>query len=185
MAAHPHHGFRAFFKTDANIPLIRNVLQAIAIGKNLTTGKPMIECFTPNSPTYCFACSVTPSQDLAATAAAFPEHGLVALCPLFWTLPTFPTLQSCPAVIGRRGHLHFADDGFAFVYTKFGTLLQELVHLYNPLDAGGEEVYTAQASIELAARKCLGNAANWAFYASAVVADDHTPVHRRKSWRQH
>ncbi|KAL9007744.1 MAG: hypothetical protein Q9173_007054, partial [Seirophora scorigena] len=111
---------------------------------------------------------------------AWPQHGIVALCPGAFTFPAFPSRASCPRVVSEhhRGggaggsREKFVDEGLGFAQTLFGVLVHELVHLYNPLDDGVEgEVYTVQGCAELGRKKSLGNAANWHYFAS-----DDAPV---------
>ncbi|KAL8829307.1 MAG: hypothetical protein Q9170_006228 [Blastenia crenularia] len=173
------HGFRTFFKSNTNLPLAKKVFRAIADGQNLETGKPAIECLSPeNLPedlmgTYRMLC--VPARGMKAQqAAALPGFGVVAICPLFWkdAFADFPENDDCIEVGGRRGRRRFLERGGALGDTRFSALVHELVHLYNPMDAASKvrEVYDAQECVELDARRSVGNAENWAYYADSVVA---------------
>ena len=167
------HGFRAFLKSNANVPVVREVFQAIANGSDVKTYKPMIECLSPEGLTpeqlavYRMLCATRPGFE-AVSAGALPIHGLVCLCPYFWTHAAFPEVDDCPTVSGRRGQRRFVDDDGGFGETQFAVLVHELVHLYNPIDGGLEyaEVYSAQECVELDARQSVRNAENWALYAA-------------------
>ena len=169
------YGVRTFLKTNTNAKMARGIFQAIADGRDLEFGQPVIGCLSPHNLTpsqeaiYNMSCVDHPN--LVVAAAAFPRHGLVALCPEFWTLETFPEHDDCPAIGGRRGRRHFEDLGMGLTRTKFAALLHELIHLYNPLeDYEDPEEYSAEGCMELDAHKSIRNAGNLAFYASSKTA---------------
>ena len=169
------HGFPTFLKSNIHLPIIRNTLRAISDGEELKTGKTTIECSNPYDRTpgkldmYNMACFERPQ--FPVVASAFPDHGLVVLCPDFWTLKAFPNIDDCPAVSGRRRHRKFVEYGSGLIYSQFASLLHELIHLYNPVDGGLElgEVYTAQDCTNLDSRKSIRNAGNWALYAAGEL----------------
>ena len=172
------HGVRTFLKTNDNAKAATKIFQAIADGRDLELGQPVIGCLSPAflTPTqesiYNMSCVDHPK--LVVAAAAFPRHGLVALCPEFWTLEDFPVHDGCPAVGGRRGRREFEDLGLGLTRTKFAALLHELVHLYNPLeDFESPEEYSAEGCMELDAHRSIRNAGNLALYAASK-----TPFHR-------
>lgn len=169
------HGFRTFLKSNGNLPLVSKTLRAISDGKDLKTGRPMIECPNPDDmapeklATYKMACFGQPESPLAASA--LPYHGVVVLCPSFWTFKAFPSMDDCPAVSGRRGHKEFVEYGSGLIYNQFAVLVHELVHLYNPVDQEFElgEVYSAQECTNLNSRRSVRNANNWALYAAGEL----------------
>ncbi|KAL8714658.1 MAG: hypothetical protein Q9220_001607 [cf. Caloplaca sp. 1 TL-2023] len=171
------HGYRSFFKTNANLPLAKQVFRAIADGRPLKTGNPVIECLTLDSAstpqmvsTYNMLCTPQPGQK-PQHAAVVPRHGVVALCPNFWKNPHFPGESNCLSVVGRRGKRKFMETGESLGDTRFSILLHELVHLYNPLDSAARtaEVYEAQQCVDLDEHASVANAENWAYYAACAT----------------
>ncbi|KAI4219197.1 MAG: hypothetical protein L6R36_008500 [Xanthoria steineri] len=175
------HGFRAFFKSNTNLRLAKQVFQAIARGQNLTVGAttkpPVLECASPAFRTgvyqevYRMVC--TPAGRKPSHAAGLPLDGTVILCPEFWKEERdFPGEEDCPVVEGRRRNRKFMDSGWGLRDTKFAILVHELVHLYNPLDAAAKtaEKYRAQDCVDLGVQESVGNAENWALYAASAAA---------------
>lgn len=166
------HGVRTFLKTNNNAKVTKKVFQAIADGRDLEFGQPVIACLSPDNLTpsqeTLFNMSCLDHPKLVVAAAAFPKHGIVALCPEFWRLEAFPDHDGCPVVGGRRGRRQFEDLGLGLIRTKFAALLHELVHLYNPLQTFEDpEEYSAEGCMELSAHKSIRNAGNLAFYAAS------------------
>ncbi|KAL9029320.1 MAG: hypothetical protein Q9196_002426 [Gyalolechia fulgens] len=168
------HGFSTFFKSNANRPIARQVYRAIADGKDLPTGKPVIECASPDVGyteeqyrTFLLLCDPHPPLFQSKQAAAVVEHGTVVLCPTFWDSDDFPGIDDCVPIGGRRGRKRFLASGASLGNTKYSVLLHELMHLYNPLDGANrtDEVYDIQRCAELDADQSVANAENWAFYA--------------------
>ena len=167
-----HHGVRTFLKTNENAEMARKIFQDIADGQDLHFGPPVIGCLRSENLTpeqeIIFKQSCVDHPNLTISAATFPTSGLIALCPEFWKLETFPVHEDCPAVSGRRGHRKFDDLGLGLTSTKFAVLLHELTHLYNPLeDFEDPEVYTAEGCLQLDAQKSISNAGNLAIYAAS------------------
>ncbi|KAI4199074.1 MAG: hypothetical protein LQ348_001941, partial [Seirophora lacunosa] len=168
------HGFHTFFRSNANIPVTRQVFRAMAAGRNVTAGKqPVIECagpafYTPQQ-LEVFNQLCHPPGQLPPSATALPLQGAVVLCPVFWELPVdVPSEPQCAAVTGRRGRKQFVDDGHELRDTQLATLVHELVHMYNPLDGATKraEVYDIRALSRLDKDMSVANAENWAVYAA-------------------
>lgn len=173
------HGFSTFFKSNTNLPIVRQVYRAIADGKDLPTGRPIIECACPDVVdhealyrAFLYVCGPRPPSFKHHLASTLVDHGTVVLCPSFWAFKDFPDVDDCVPVAGRRGRKRFLDDGRSLGDTRFSVLVHELVHLYNPLDRANwtEEVYDIQRCGELDGEKSVANSQNWAFYADAVRA---------------
>ena len=168
------HGFRTFFKSNSNVAIIKSVFQAIIAGANTNSGdRPIIECLNPEDMTeedqievYNKFCRS--ARRGVVEAMDFPKTSLVVLCPRFWDHPRFPISDDCIDVNGRRGRAHFSERGLGLIHTRFSSLVHELVHLYNPLDAAylKGEVYSAQECMALDADRSMENASNWALYAA-------------------
>ncbi|KAL8670185.1 MAG: hypothetical protein Q9168_005263 [Polycauliona sp. 1 TL-2023] len=171
------HGFRTFFKSNTNRPIVKNVFRAMLQGQNLTNGeRPVIECLSPESmtgdlmPAYRAIC--TPPRRPPRHAVCLPPEGAIGLCPKFWEEAEFPTIEDCPSVVGRRGAKRFADSGSSLRDTRFAILIHELTHLYNPLDAATKrrEVYDAQGCVDLDKSESVANVQNWALYATCELS---------------
>ncbi|KAI4176944.1 MAG: hypothetical protein LQ343_000801 [Gyalolechia ehrenbergii] len=171
------HGFSTFFKSNINRPIARHVYRAIANGTDLPTGKPIIECTSPDMGyseelyrVFLWLCSPRPPSFKRNQAAAIVDQGTVILCPAFWDFVDFPGIDDCVSVGGRRGRKRFLDSGGTLVDTKYSVLLHELMHLYNPFDGANktDEVYDIQGCADLDKIKSVANAENWAYYADSV-----------------
>lgn len=178
------HGYRTFFKSNANLPHVKQVFQAIAEGQNLQSGKPVIECLNPytetpaHSSAFSTMCVPKPGHEMVR-AAAFPPNGITVICPDFWTHPAFSEgADACPLVTWTRRRRGFADEGRELTDTQFTRLVSELVRLYNPLNGLLEEddVYGAQKCFELDVEKSVRNAGNWALYAACKLVVSYSPV---------
>ncbi|KAL9011590.1 MAG: hypothetical protein Q9173_003578 [Seirophora scorigena] len=172
------HGFHTFFRSNANIPVTRQVFRAMAAGRNVTAGKqPVIECASPAFYTpqqlQVFNQFCHPPGQVPPGAAALPLQGTVVLCPVFWELPVdVPSERHCAVVTGRRGRRQFVDDGHELRDSQLATLVHELVHVYNPLDGASKraEVYDIRELSRLDKDLSVANAENWAVYAASVTA---------------
>ncbi|KAI4191169.1 MAG: hypothetical protein L6R41_000306 [Letrouitia leprolyta] len=171
------HGFSTFFKSNTNRPIARQVYRAIADGKDLPTGRPIIECVCPDFSVddeplfrvFLYVCGPRPPSFQHHLASALVAHGTVVLCPAFWDFDTFPDVDDCVPVAGRRGRKRFLDSGRSLGDTRFSVLVHELIHLYNPLDRSAnrtDEVYDIQqCAADLDKDESVSNAQNWAYYA--------------------
>ncbi|KAL8881441.1 MAG: hypothetical protein Q9198_001362 [Flavoplaca austrocitrina] len=170
------HGFRTFFKSNANLPIVKKVFRAMAQGQNLTTGKPpVLECVSPEIMTgvykAVFRNLCTPPRIKRMHAASIVPEGTIILCPGFWEERDMPSEEDCTNVVGRRGKKRFSDHGGDLRNIRFSILVHELIHLYNPLDgvAKKAERYIAQECVELDGQESVTNAENWALYAACEL----------------
>lgn len=69
------HGFRAFFKSNANIPVVKEVFRSIEDGRNLRTTKPVVECLHPSPEPQKQAVYEMVCLGQSIVAAALPGHG--------------------------------------------------------------------------------------------------------------
>ncbi|KAL8734116.1 MAG: hypothetical protein Q9181_003305 [Wetmoreana brouardii] len=187
------HGFRTFFKTNASLPHVKSVFQAIANGRYLRGRQPIIECLSDENlephqrVTYNIVCPSRISGPVPA--GSLPYHGLMVICPPFWTRATFPYGDGCPAVGGRRGQRRFVDTGADLSDTQFAIIVHELMHLYNPRDAVTKqgEAYSAQDCLELDPQKSIQNAGNFALYAAGKHCkspSEVVPMSAGPSWNE-
>ncbi|KAL8998119.1 MAG: hypothetical protein Q9169_002740 [Polycauliona sp. 2 TL-2023] len=168
-----NHGFRTFFKSNVNIPIIKRVFTAMLQGTNSTVGKPpVLECMSaeimPDELLGMYRSLCTPPRRGPTHAASLPSVGTIVICPRFWEERDRPHVGDCTGVVGRRASRKFADNGRDLRDTKFSILVHELSHLYNTLDGAAKspEVYGAQGCVDLNARESVANAGNWALYAA-------------------
>lgn len=88
--------------------------------------------------------------------------GIVALCPIFFTLPRIPRRGACPSIAGNK----FTGNGLDLARTQVAILVHELAHIYNAGTLVVEERYGIQETVGLSAEGSFGNAQNFAYYAA-------------------
>lgn len=136
------YGFKAMFKIDETVPLVKAMLRsvgALAALPNLqpfphTLQKPRFACATRESIhqypflehdplVYC---------KLGQVAAMYiGGSSYIFLCPVFWSLPAYPKE---PALTGRcpsvRNNLFVAYPGYEVYHYQSYVIIHELVHFY-------------------------------------------------------
>ncbi|KAL8872957.1 MAG: hypothetical protein Q9174_001506 [Haloplaca sp. 1 TL-2023] len=165
------HGYRTFFKTNTNLASVKQVFGAMKAGYKVNGHYPEIRCLVQEGREkhdFYFDAMCRESRLGPALSAALPATVSVMVCPAFWNNPDFPNNDGCPAVSGRRGRRRFTDHGTGLSDTRLAVMIHELVHLYNPNDAGpeGEEEYSLQGCADLDASRSLSHASNYALYAA-------------------
>ena len=139
------HGYKEFFKDEKSKSSVKAVFQDIRIGKTIRTRTrrgdrieaPKIVCLgaeedeshvTGIGNLYDFFC--TGNFDLAVPVAQFRRTELVVLCPSFFTMQVWPTMQDCSRVEG--GDLYPA--GKELVQNQYAMLMRALAGLYIPIN---------------------------------------------------
>lgn len=175
------HGFRSFFKTDANVKNVRAVFESIANNYAIYATHPAIVGLRPptilcydgratdaiDATHYRHNCGWEPGQVFATVAVSTHETASIALCGSFWHFPPGPTNDQCPLLTGNRQSRKL-DNNANLVENQYSLLIHELVHLYNPHDPPDDyvETYNIQDAVNLNSTESLENAANYAYYAS-------------------
>lgn len=136
------YGFKAMFKVDEAVPLVKAMLQNIATLSPLPNlepfpeyhKKPRFACATPQSVhQYPFLhhdpliiCSLGPVAGLYVAGTAY-----IFICPTFWSIPSHPEepphAKSCPVV---RNNAFKVYPGFKVYHYQTYIILHELVHFY-------------------------------------------------------
>ena len=178
------HGFRAFFKSNKAIKIVRRVFEGIADGKPIPLTAERAQLIGSNTATPRLICVREAGGDPSLSylmegcrrqegAAIYVMDGreVIHICPLFWHLPAGHTKEKCPTVVDNK----LTPDDPTLVATMYGALVHELVHLYNPATRstaveGAEEVYDVQKAVDLDAKASLKNANNYALYAAGKQA---------------
>lgn len=91
---------------------------------------------------------------------------IIAVCPIFWTLPRIARRAACSWV--SNGSL--LTEPWNLRTTQFAVLVHELMHVYHRFDRR-EEVYDTSDVVDLSAEKSLENAQNFAYYAAGESVD--------------
>ena len=163
--------YRAFFKTNNNLDAVRQVFTDMINGTSMLTVDTENNVTRLSPPTLVCAdtdqaflshlmenCRTTPR----AVMYVMQPAKIVAVCPIFWTLPHIARRPACPRV-ARDGRLLTEPRNLRT--TQFAVLVHELVHVYNRFDRM-EEVYDLMDLVDLSAEKSLENAQNFASYAA-------------------
>ena len=139
------HGYKNFFKDETSKSSVKEVFQDIMIGKMIRTRTrrgdkietPKLVCLGPEEDEshvtgignlYDFFC--TGNFDLAVPAAQFRRTQLVVLCPSFFTLAVWPTIQACSRV--EEGTLY--PGGNELLQNQYAMLMRVLAGVYIPVD---------------------------------------------------
>lgn len=170
--------FWAFFKSRANVQTVSRIFSIIAFGKPITIparlGVPSAQVVTPsflcveNLPGDSKGLQQHCAKNPSARMAVLRDTELVLICPSFWELPDDPSTDFCPRV--RRNRFTPNDD--SLITSKFGAIIHQITHIYIKHDAklsptrDWNEVPRVMDAVELSASKSLGNAVNYAMYAS-------------------
>lgn len=164
------HGFAAFFKTNDNIATVQKVFQTIIDGPNvgLDDTNPLFACADPNQDLTKKVYADCLNRRIVCFA--WPQYGVIFICPAFWNLNPLPFGSSCP----RLGNNVLVPDNTDLSTNQFGIVIHELVHMYAPkltaIDGETNEVYNVQAAVNLNAKDSLKNANNYALYAAGKVS---------------
>lgn len=164
--------YRAFFKTDNSLDAVREVFTEIVNGPDvLIVGTRNVTHWSP--PTLVCADAEEPSlrhlRDSCDNPARPPmivirPVKMLAICPVFWTLPHVAWKAACPWVV--NGELLTEAGNLGSM--QYAVLVHELVHVYNRFDVK-EEVYDLVDVVRLNASRSLGNAQNFASYATGEL----------------
>lgn len=127
--------FRAFFKTQENVPLVERVFKQMADGHPVRIQRqledpnlppyeyPSLICLDPSLPGYNwrkFKCE-------RGEAFGHPGGVQVQLCPSYWNLTRKSSTTQCPQVRRNR----FTDDeDWEIMYNQFGVFVHEMAHVY-------------------------------------------------------
>ena len=163
--------YRAFFKTNNNLDAVRQVFTdminganvlAVDLKNNVTRWSPPTLVCADNDQAFLThlmeSCTTLPRSVMYVMQPA----KIVAVCPVFWTLPRIVRRPACPRV-ARDGRL--LTEPFNLRTTQFAVLVHELAHVYNRFDRR-EEVYDLMDLVDLSAETSLENAQNFASYAA-------------------
>ena len=174
------HGYAAFFKTNSNLDLVRQIYQDIADGPDTLTSAgpgtairptpPTIICANPNQPdTVLLQQYCNDPVGYSEVVAGVPMNsGIVFLCPQFFHLPRIPRRAACPRVDLADNRFEAGDDGSELGKNQLAILVHEIAHIYlQERGLGGqEEVYGINGTVALNATASYKNAMNYAFYAA-------------------
>ena len=165
--------FRAFFKTNNNLEPVRKVFTDIINGSEfLTVGSRGYGQFQAR-PTLLCADTDDPSVDLLDECYGYVRpiayivnpQKMVAICPLFWTVPPVPRKTACPQIENGK----VLTEPTTLVTTQYTILVHELVHIYNRFDDSWEEVFGFDDVVGLDAIRSVENAQNYAAYAAGQL----------------
>ena len=137
------HGYKELFKDEKSKSSVKEVFQDIRIGKTIRTRTrsgdkietPKLVCLGPEEDErhvtgignlYDFFC--TGNFDLAVPVAQFRRTELVVLCPSFFTLAVWPTMQQCSRA--EEGTLY--PGGKELLQNQFSMLIRALAGVYIP-----------------------------------------------------
>ena len=163
--------YRAFFKTNNNLDSVRQVFTDMINGSSILSEDTQNNVTRWSPPT--LVCADNDQAFLGHLMESCDTHPrsvmyvmqpakIVAVCPVFWTLPRIVRRPACPRV-ARDGRL--LTEPWNLRTTQFAVLVHELVHIYNRFDRR-EEVYNLMDLVDLSAEKSLENAQNFASYAA-------------------
>ena len=161
--------YRAFFKTNNNLDVVRQVFTDVINGPNvLSVGAQNVTHWWP--PTLVCADAGEPVLHHLLASCNGPARSvmnvlqpakILSICPNFWTLPRVARRAVCPLVL--NGEL--LTEPWNLRTTQFAVLVHELAHVYNGFD-DRDEVYDLADVVGLDATRSLGNAQNFASYAA-------------------
>ena len=162
--------FRAFFKTNSNLEPVRQVFTNIINGSEFVTvnsrqngpytAPPTLVC-TDTDETFLDHLLDECYSYLRPMAYIINPQKMVAICPLFWTLPHIARNTACPQIANGK----VLTEPRSLIMTQFGILVHELVHIYNRFDDSWVEVFDFDDVVGLDAIRSLENAQNYASYA--------------------
>ena len=161
--------YRAFFKTNNNLDVVRQVFTDIINGSDvLSVGAqnvtrwwpPTLVCADADDPLLHHLLARCNSPAPPVMNVLQPAK-ILSVCPIFWTLPRIARRAACPLV----GNGELLTEPWNLRTTQFAVLVHELAHVYNGFD-DREEVYDLADVVGLDATRSLGNAQNFASYAA-------------------
>lgn len=162
------HGLSAFFKTNDNIAMVRNLLVRIAVGSNIVwpgmdTPPTLVCSIHGRNSVQDYVCS---SPTIVGAFVVVPGTSELFICPIFFDLmineDALPI--DCPRM--RRGIL--TPNTIDLTWNHQGILVHELAHLYgvyNPA-APNIEVMKVSDAVRISPGFSSKNAQNYAFYYS-------------------
>ena len=180
------HGYRDFFKDENSKSIVKEVFEDIRIGKLLRTQTrkgvkietPKIICLGPEEDEshvtgignlYDFFC--TGNFDLAVPVSQFRRTELVVLCPSFFTLAVWPSIQDCSRV--EAGVLY--PGGNELVQNQYTMLMRALAGVYipnsrQPLVPVRPDIPTSLRSVTaLTPAVALGRKDSYAYFAAGEL----------------
>ncbi|KAI4115257.1 MAG: hypothetical protein LQ338_007882 [Usnochroma carphineum] len=178
------HGFRSFFKTNANINDVRAVYKKMANAVEIYATNPDLQDMRPPAilcydgratdpiveESYRKGCAPKPGQHSNIAALSTPATATIDLCDLFWGLRPEATANQCPLIAGNRLGRKLENTA-DLVLDQVSALIHEFAHLYNAHEPpyGYAESYNIQDAVDLNATESLRNAANYAYYVSGAL----------------
>ena len=166
--------FRAFFKTNNNLEPVRQVFTNILNGSEFLTvnsrqngqfkAPPTLVCTDTDEAFLDHLMDDCYSYARPMAYIVNPQK-LVAICPLFWTLPHIARKTACPQIANGK----VLTEPSSLITTQYGILVHELVHIYNRFDDSWDEVYSLEDVVGLDAIRSVENAQNYASYAAGQL----------------
>ncbi|KAL9029688.1 MAG: hypothetical protein Q9196_002096 [Gyalolechia fulgens] len=176
------HGFRAFFKNNAAIGPVTNMLKNIQTMKPIRNLKPNrfkasqpeFICVKPDTFERYPALRTDPDKFCTSTGAYsfwFPGYQWVFLCKKFFTLniaPVGPPPKLCPRVAGNA----FAGGGASLANYQSYALIHEMVHFYLGhsslgLNTKPKEMYELNRCVNMTAKDSLRSPMNWHYFIAS------------------
>ena len=190
-ATTPSAAYSTFFKNAKNAPFVAEVLTNVSLGaimrppvSHMLIGGPTFVCPRPGQ-TFRLAPTQGTSMDAAAycedssasSAAYLEPTPFIMLCPKFFVGaagPPTPPVGICPTFNQATNRFRGLPtdemvDGDSIIHNQLFVLLEELVHYYitsSRVKSTKPEVYDINKAWKLSARKSLGNAASYGYYAA-------------------
>jgi hypothetical protein len=167
-------GFRAFFKTNDNIPRVIEMFQNIANGdkiKHLKASQRMSWLMSGRERPVigCAFTAKDKANDNAYKGCQHPRRyafqplgsAWVYLCPSFWNVQEAPSILQCPEM-HDNGSLANPDD-LELHMSQQAIFVHELVHVYLGLTFQPEHIeqYNLGAVIGLSGEEAVENASNY------------------------
>ncbi|KAL9003954.1 MAG: hypothetical protein Q9188_003203 [Gyalolechia gomerana] len=178
------HGYRAFFKR-ANEKIVMSVFWNIQKGSPFTlkttrgdrVESPKIVCLgeegdnshvTGVGNLYDYFC--TEDSGRQSPAAHFHDSELIILCPNFFNLAQWPSLQDCPRLV--NGDLR--PDGLQLMQSQFAMMVRVLAGLYTPTSrlispsTSSDPPASLKAVVALPQSAALRSRDSYAYYAAGM-----------------
>lgn len=186
------NGYKAFFKTESNKPIVKDLLTRVANGDTfldrclVAPTSITIDCVAPyvlegQADRYFDLCNHGSGGMVAFFMSDFPN--IMRMCPQYFALPPRAKLRDCPSV--RRNKMAKAPD---LILHQIGVLIHELAHKYGASGEDeesafackeitepdeevmiAEETFAIQDCVQLEAQKQIKNAQNYAYYVSCEL----------------
>ena len=190
-ATTPSAAYSIFFKNPKNAPFVAEILTNVSTGAimrppvaNSSTGGPTIVCPKPGRSFHIelprgatIDAAVYCASRGASVAAYLNPTPIIMLCPNFFTRvagPPTPVVGICPKFNQatnrfKRLSTDGTVDGASVVHSQMWVLLEEMVHYYivtSRVKRNSPEAYDINKAWLLSARKSLGNAVSYGYYAA-------------------